>query len=257
MTSFFDLEQQVCIITGSSRGIGKATAIAMAAAGAKVVVSSRKQAACEEVVAEIRQAGGEAISVVCNISQKTQLQSLVDQTLNQYGRIDSLICNAAVNPFYGPMQNIDDDAFDKVMSSNVKSNFWLCNMVLPGMAEQGHGSVIIISSIAGMAGSSTLGAYAISKAADFQLARNLAVEWGPKGVRANCIAPGLVKTDFAKALWDNPKAKAYVESMTPLRRLGDPDDIAGVAMFLASPASRFITGQSIVADGGTMVRDAV
>lgn len=249
----FDLSGKVAIITGSSRGIGRAIALRMAQHGAKVVVSSRKAEACETVAAEIRQVGGEAIVVPCNVSDKTQLQALVDATVKQWGRIDVLVCNAAVNPFFGPSKDIPDDAFDKIMDVNIKSNHWLANMVAPGMAERGGGAIIIISSVGGLFGSNTLGAYGISKAADMQLARNLAVEWGPQNLRANCIAPGLIKTDFARALWENPEISKKATKGYALRRIGEPDEIAGAAVFLASAAGQFMTGQTMVIDGGGMV----
>jgi NAD(P)-dependent dehydrogenase (short-subunit alcohol dehydrogenase family) len=249
----FDLSGKVAIITGSSRGIGRAIALRMAQHGAKVVVTSRKAEACEKVAAEIRDAGGEAIVVPCNVSDKAQLQALVDATLKQWGRVDVLVCNAAVNPYFGPSKDIPDDAFDKIMDVNIKSNHWLANMVAPGMAERGGGAIVIISSVGGLFGSNTLGAYGISKAADMQLARNLAVEWGPQNVRANCIAPGLIKTDFARALWENPDIAKKATKGYALRRIGEPDEIAGAAVFLASAAGQFMTGQTMVIDGGGMV----
>ncbi len=251
----FDLTGQVAIITGSSRGIGRAIAVEMARAGARVVISSRKAEACETVVEAIRSAGGEAIAVPCNVSDKTQLASLVDRTLNTWGRLDILVCNAAVNPYFGSMAEMPEEAYDKVMNCNVKSNFLLSNMAARPMAANGSGSIIIVSSIGGNQGSATLAAYGISKAADFSLARNLAIEWGPRGIRANCIAPGLIKTDFSRALWENPKLLKNVEDGTPVRRIGTPDDISGVAVFLASRASAYITGQTIVVDGGITVKE--
>ena len=181
------------------------------------------------------------------------VQALVDAAMKQWGRIDILVCNAAVNPFFGPSRDIPDDAFDKIMDVNIKSNHWLCNMVAPGMAERGDGAIVIISSVGGLFGSNTLGAYGISKAADMQLARNLAVEWGPQNVRANCIAPGLIKTDFARALWENPQTLKLVTDLTPMKRIGEPHEIAGAAVFLAAPASTFMTGQAIVVDGGSTI----
>jgi NAD(P)-dependent dehydrogenase (short-subunit alcohol dehydrogenase family) len=249
--SLFDLTGKVAVITGSSKGIGRAIAERMAEHGAKVVISSRKGPACEAVASAITTRGGEALVVPCNISRKDELRHLVDSTIARWGSIDILVCNAAVNPYYGPSIAISDEAFDRIMGSNVRSNFWLANMVLPQMAERGGGSIIIVSSIGGLRGSAMLGTYAISKAADMQLARNIAVEWGPKGVRANCIAPGLIRTDFARALWENPEIAQKRTRETPLQRIGEPDEIAGAAIYLASAAGSFTTGQTIVVDGGT------
>jgi len=253
MREMFNLNGKVALVTGSSRGIGRAIAEAMAAFGARVVVSSRKQQACEAVRDEIAKNGGEAIVIPCNIGDKAELQSLVDGTTKAYGKIDILVCNAAVNPHFGPSQEISDTAFDKVMGSNIRSNHWLCQMTIPGMAERGEGVVIIVSSIGGLKGSERLGAYGISKAADMQMARNLAVEWGSRNVRVNCIAPGLVRTDFARALWDNPEIYEKTVRAYPLRRIGEPGEIAGAAVFLASAAGSFITGQTIVVDGGATI----
>jgi len=249
----FGLTGKVALITGSSRGIGRAIAHAMAALGAKVVISSRKADACEAVAQEIKAQGGDAHVVPCNVSHKDQVANLVDETRRHYGAVDILVCNAAVNPVYGPLRNLTDEAFDKIMGSNVKSNLWLCNLTIPDMAARGGGAVVIVSSIAGLRGTEMLGAYGISKSADFALARNLAVEWGPKNVRVNCIAPGLVKTDFARALWEDAERLAKRNADTPLRRIGMPDEIGGIAAFLASPAASFITGQIIVADGGVTI----
>lgn len=248
--SLFDLSGKVALITGSTKGIGKAIAERMAEAGAKVVISSRNQDACDEVAAAIQANGGDALPLACNINYKEQLQALVDKTLAHYGKIDVLVINAALNPFYGKSQDIPDEAFDKIMNSNVGSAHRLCQMVLPGMASQGGGAAIIVSSIAGIKGSDVLGAYGISKAADMQMARNLAVEWGPQNIRVNCIAPGLIRTDFARALWENPETYKHTVSKYPLRRIGEPDEIAGAAIFLASDAGSFTTGQTLVIDGG-------
>ena len=249
----FRLDGKVAIVTGSSRGIGRALAESLASNGAKVVISSRKPEACEAVASGIRAQGGDVAVIPCNISRKPEVEALVAATLKQWGRIDILVCNAAVNPAYGPLANLTDEAFDKIMGSNVKSNLWLCNLVIPGMAERGDGAVIIVSSIAGLRASPGIGGYGISKAADFSLARNLAVEWGPRNVRVNCIAPGLVKTDFARALWEDPERLAKRNADTPLRRIGEPHEIGPIATFLASPAASFITGQVIVADGGVTI----
>jgi NAD(P)-dependent dehydrogenase (short-subunit alcohol dehydrogenase family) len=249
----FGLENKVAIVTGSSRGIGRSIAEHCALLGAKVVVSSRKAEACEEVAAGIKAKGGEATVIPCNISRKPEVEALIAGTVRHYGGIDILICNAAVNPYYGPLGGISDEQFDKIMASNIKSNLWLCNLAIPNMVARGGGSVIIVSSIGGIRGSEVLGAYGISKAADFSLARSLACEWGPKNVRVNCVAPGLVKTDFARALWENEEGVAKRNAATPLRRIGAPDEIGGVAAFLAGPAASFITGQVIVADGGVTI----
>ena len=251
----FDLTGRVAIVTGSSRGIGLAIAAALAEHGAKVVISSRKQDACDEVAHAINaQHGiGTAIAVAANISDKDALQNLVDETRRQFGRIDVLCCNAASNPYYGPMGGITDDQFRKIFDNNVLSNHWLIQMIAPEMLERGGGSIIIVSSIGGLTSSTTIGAYNVSKAADFQLARNLAAEFGPKGVRVNCVAPGLVKTDFAKALWENPDTLKAVTRGTPLRRIGEPHEIAGAAVYLASPASTFMTGQAMIVDGGSTI----
>jgi len=251
--SLFDLTGKSAVVTGSTKGIGRSIAEALARAGAGVVVSSRKADKCEEVAGAIRAEGLDATAIPCHIGKREDVEQLVSETKKRYGKIDVLVCNAAVNPYYGPMSGLTDDAFTKVMDSNVRSNLWLCNLVIPEMAARRDGSVIIVSSIAGLRGSQHLGIYAISKAADFQLARNLAVEWGPKNVRVNCIAPGLVRTDFAKALWENPETLARAESTTPLRRIGEPDDIAGAAVLLASRAGNWMTGQVIVIDGGVTI----
>lgn len=248
----FDLSGKVAIITGSSRGIGRAAAERMAEHGAKVVISSRKAGPCEEVAEAINaKHPGSAIAIPANISSKEDLQRLVDETRAAFGKIDILVCNAASNPYYGPMGGLPDDAFHKILDNNIVSNHWLIWMVAPEMKERRDGAIIIVSSIGGLRGSGVLGAYAISKAADMQLARNLAQELSPYNIRVNCIAPGLVKTDFARALWDTPEAEKRSSSATPLRRLGEPDDIAGAAVFLASKAGGWMTGQTIVVDGGS------
>ena len=249
----FSLKDKVALVTGSTRGIGRAIAQQYAEAGATVIVSSRSEESCATVAKELTDAGFQAAGIPCHVGRKDQLQALVDSTKERFGHIDILVCNAATNPVYGPMHTVPDDAFDAVINTNVRGVFQLCNMVCPGMAERGTGSVIVTSSIAAFRGDAVLGVYGISKVAETALVRNLAVEWGPQGVRANAIAPGLVKTDFAKALWEDEKRLARVEQTTPLRRIGIPQDIAGVAHFLASDAAAFVTGQTIVADGGLTI----
>lgn len=249
----FSLEGKVALVTGSTRGIGKSIIEEMANAGAKVVVSSRKADACESVRAEFAARGQEALAVPCNIGRKDELQRLVETVLAKWGRIDILVCNAASNPVFGPMSSAPDEAFDKIMLTNVKSVFWLANMVLPQMAARGDGAMIIISSIGALRGSSQLGLYATSKAAEAGLCRALACEWGPRNIRVNCIAPGLIRTDFARALWEDETRRKAREALTPLRRIGEPKDIGGIAVFLASDAGAFITGQMIVADGGVTI----
>jgi len=254
MTSgLFDLAGKVALVTGSSRGIGKAIAEAMATHGATVVISGRKRETCAPVAEAIRAAGGKAVAIACNISNLPELDQLVAETLRQCGRIDILVCNAAVNPHFGPLAEVTESAYDKTMDTNVKSNLWLCHKVLPAMAERRDGVVIVVSSIAGLKGTARLGLYALSKAADFQLTRNLAVEWGRHNIRANCIAPGIIRTEFSRKLWEDPETLQRAVAGYPIGRVGDPDDIAGIAVMLASRAGAFITGQVIVADGGMTI----
>ena len=262
MTSnLFDLSNKVALITGSSKGIGRAIAEEMARHGAKVVISSRKADICEEVAnaINIELAGdasnstGGAVAIPANISHKDELQRLVDTTRAKLGKIDILICNAAVNPYYGSMQDLPDEAFDKILGVNIKSNHWLVNMVLPEMKMRKDGSIIIVSSIGGLRGSPVLGAYCISKAADLQLVRNLATEYGRDNVRVNAISPGLVRTDFARALWEDPEVLKVRTAGDPLKRIGEPREIAGAAVYLASAAGSFTTGQNFVVDGGATI----
>jgi len=259
--SLFDLTGRVAVITGSSRGIGRAAAERLAEQGANVVVSSRKLDACQAVADVINARhssgqGGRAIAVEANISSKQALASLVERTRAQFGKIDILVCNAATNVHFGPLATLKDEQFRKIFENNVLSNHWLIQMVIPEMIARREGAVVIVSSIGGLRGSPLIGAYNVSKAADFQLARNLAVELGPHNVRVNCVAPGVIRTDFARALWDNPKIAKATEAGMPLRRIGEPDDVAGAIVFLSSPAGRYITGQKIVVDGGTLIATA-
>ena len=251
----FDLSGKVAIITGSTKGIGKSIAENMAALGAKVIISSRKPEACDAVAKEIQDKGFEATAIPCHIGRKDALEELVSKTIQKYEKIDILVCNAATNPVYGPMLTAGDDAYDKIMDTNVKSVFQICNMVCPGMAKRKDGVVIIISSIGGFKGSKNLGLYSLSKAAEQQLVRNLAVEWGSHNIRVNAIAPGLIKTDFARELWENAEKTAAVERITPLGRLGDPDDIGMLTASLATRAGNYITGQTITIDGGRTITD--
>ncbi len=251
----FNLQGKVAIVTGSSRGIGRAIAEALATQGANVVISSRKAPACEAVADAINIAHGarRALALPANISSRDDLVALVAGTMSAFGRIDILVCNAASNPYYGPLSRIQDEQFRKVLDNNILANHWLIQLVSPQMIERRAGSIIITSSIGGLHGSAVLGAYNISKAADFQLARNLAVEFGPYNVRVNCVAPGLVKTDFARALWDNAQTLDRALSNTPLGRIGQPEDIAGAAVFLASDEASYVTGQVLVVDGGATI----
>ena len=253
MPSLFDLSGKVAIVTGSTKGIGRAIAAALADHGARVVVSSRDKDRVAGAAAELASGGREVLGIPCNVGRKEELQALVAQTRDAWGQIDIAVGNAAINPHYGPSTEIPDDIFTKMMATNVQSNLWLAQMVAGEMRARKDGVIIFTSSIGGLRGSGVIGTYGITKAADIQLARNLAIELGPDNIRVNCIAPGLVKTDFARALWEDP---AYAEpriAATPLRRLGEPDDIAGAAVFLASDAARWLTGQTIVVDGGATV----
>jgi NAD(P)-dependent dehydrogenase (short-subunit alcohol dehydrogenase family) len=244
---------QVAVVTGSTRGIGRAIAEALARAGARVVISSRTRDKCDEVASELLNEGLDAASIPCHVGRKEDLDRLVTAATRHFGPIDCLVCNAAVNPHYGPLSELSDEAFSKIIDSNLRSSLRLCNSVAPDMARRGGGSIILVSSVVGLRGSLKLGMYGISKAAIIQLARNLAVEWGHAGVRVNCLAPGLVRTDFARVLWDDPSVRQAAESSYPLRRIGEPEDIAGAAVFLASRAGRWMTGQTLVIDGGATV----
>jgi NAD(P)-dependent dehydrogenase (short-subunit alcohol dehydrogenase family) len=250
--ALFDLSGQTAIITGSSRGIGKAIAHRMAEHGANVVISSRKADACEAAAEEINTALGRtaAIAIPANIGTKSDLEALVAQTRDAFGPITSLVCNAASNPYFGPMAGISDDQFSKILSNNIISNHWLISLAAPDMRARKGGTITIISSIGGLQASDVIGVYNISKAADMQMARNLALEFGRDNVRVNTIAPGLVQTDFARALWENPDILKQATAHSCLKRIGQPDEIAGMAVFLASPAGAFTTGQTFVIDGG-------
>jgi NAD(P)-dependent dehydrogenase (short-subunit alcohol dehydrogenase family) len=247
----FDLTGKVAVVTGSSRGIGRAIAERLAEHGARVVISSRKQEACDEVADAINaKTPGRAVAIAASISSADDMQRLVDETTGTLGPIDVLVCNAASNPFFGSILEVPDEAFRKIFENNVIAQNGLIRRVAPQMQERRDGAIILISSIAGLRGTAGIGAYGVSKAADMELARNLALELGPFNIRVNTIAPGLVKTDFARALWDSPAGERRAQETTPLRRHGEPDDIAGAAVFLASRAGAWTTGQTIVIDGG-------
>lgn len=251
--NLFDLNGKVAIVTGASRGIGRATAEHLALLGAKVCVSSRRLDACEEVAEGIRARGGQAFACQASISQPDELRAMVARVRERFGPIDILVCNAATNPYYGPLAEIADEMLMKIVRNNVLSNLWLANLVRPDMQARGSGSIVIVSSIAGLQGSSTIGAYGLSKAGDMQLARDLAVEWGPQGIRVNCIAPGLIETKMAGMLLADPEIQSFTHKKLPLRRVGQPHEIAGAIAFLASPAATFVTGQTLVADGGAVI----
>lgn len=256
-SNLFDLRGKTALITGSSKGIGKAIAEAMARHGAQVVICSRKGEVCAEVAASINaEAGmgpGGAVAIPANISTKQELVRLVNDTRAKLGRIDILVCNAAVNPHYGSMRELPDAAFQKILNVNILSNHWLAQLVLPEMIERKDGVIIIVSSVGGLKGHGQLGAYCISKAADLQLVRNLALENGPHNVRVNAISPGLIRTDFARALWENPETLQRRTANDPLRRIGEPEEIAGIAVYLAAKAGSFTTGQNFVIDGGSTI----
>lgn len=251
--NLFDLTGRVAVVTGSTKGIGKAIARGLAEHGAKVVISSRKADMVDAVVGELKADGLEATGIPCNISDLDQIKRLADETRKAYGQIDILVGNAAVNPWYGSALDIPESAFDKIMDVNIKSNLWLCREVIPEMQTRKDGAIMIVSSIGGLRGNPVIGGYCISKAADMQMVRNLAIEFGKDNIRVNCIAPGLVKTDFARALYENPDIEAKRTAATPLRRLGEPEDLAGIAIYLASRAGSWTTGQTFCVDGGVTV----
>ncbi len=253
MSTPFDLSGKTAIVTGSTKGIGRAIAVALAEAGARVTISSRDEGRVADTAAALKDAGHDVLGVACNVGRKPELENLVAKTKEAFGPADILVCNAAINPYYGPAMETPDDVFAKVMHTNIQAQLWLAQLVAPDMKARRDGAIILISSIGGLRGSDVIGAYNISKAADIQLAKNLAIELGPDNIRVNAICPGLVKTDFARALWENPEFAEPRIAATPLRRLGEPEDIAGAAVFLASKAGQWMTGQTIVIDGGATV----
>jgi NAD(P)-dependent dehydrogenase (short-subunit alcohol dehydrogenase family) len=254
MSELFRLDGKVAIVTGSSRGIGRAIAESMAELGAAVVISSRKLEPCEAVRDGIIAKGGKAIAATCNTGSKEALAALLQVTEQTYGRLDAVVANVAVNPYYGKLSGVSDEQWDKIMSVNVKSTLWLANMAMPIIAKHGAGGTFtLISSIGALRGSTAIPAYNVSKLAEIGLMQALAVEWGKQNIRVNAILPGLVRTDFAKALWDNPALLKTVEAGTPLGRIGEVEDLGGVGAFLATPAARYITGQTLVVDGGSVI----
>jgi NAD(P)-dependent dehydrogenase (short-subunit alcohol dehydrogenase family) len=251
-SNLFDLRQKVAVVTGSSRGIGFAIARALAEHGARVVVSSRKPEACEEAAETIRKTGGDALAVPCNIVESADLDALIAKTREAWGRIDILVGNAAISPYFGPALGMPDDKFDLFMRANVRANLHLCRLVVPEMTARRDGAIIMMSSVAVKKGNNTAG-YSLTKAALSQLVRNLAVEHSPDNIRINAIAPGLVKTHFSRVLWEDPAALDKRLAKIPLRRIGEPEDIAGMAVLLASDAGSWITGQTFFVDGGDTI----
>ncbi|MES2259954.1 MAG: SDR family oxidoreductase [Pseudomonadota bacterium] len=255
MTAMFSLAGKVALVTGASRGIGRAIAREMAAAGASVLVSDIDIHGCGQVAQELRAGGAQAWALPCDVVDAAQLQALADATLERAGRIDILVCNAGVAPHAGPLVTASDADYMLTMEVNLRSNLRLCNMVIPQMAARRDGVVIIMSSIAGVRGNKAIGLYGLSKAANAQLARNLAVEWGPDNIRVNAISPGVIDTEFARPIAGDAERAAKRIALTPLRRFGTAREIAGVALFLASEAGQFVTGQNLVVDGGTTIGD--
>jgi len=246
-------DSPVTIITGSSRGIGLATAELLAERGHAVIVSSRSQARCEEVAGRIQANGGQALAVACHIGHEEQLAALVERSVERFGRLDNVIMNAASNPVYGSSDTVELEAFDVIMRNNVFGAMRLAHLARPHLARAERPAIALVSSIAGRFGNRLIGVYGMSKAAEEQLVRNLALEFGPAGIRVNAVAPGLVKTDFAQALLDDERMVRYFETTTPLRRLAEPADIAGVLAFLVGPDSAWLSGQVLTADGGLSV----
>lgn len=255
MSSLFDLDGQVALVTGACGGLGSAIADAMARSGATVILSDRDASSCEAGAESLRAAGHRAHAVPCDLSSPAAIEVLVGTVTRFCGRIDVLVCNAGVQGAAGPIGDATSADWEQVMGINLKSTLDLSTRVIAGMADRGGGSVILMSSIAGLRGNKSIGLYALSKAGLAQLARNLAVEWGPKGVRVNAISPGLIRTPLAAQMLADEAFMTRRLSLTPLRRVGDPGEVAGVAVMLASRAGGFITGQNLVVDGGTTISD--
>lgn len=247
----FDLQNKVAIITGGSRGIGAAIAQAYAAAGARVVVASRKLENVQPVADEITAAGGTALALAAHTGEREQIQALVAQTVAAFGTVDIAVNNAATNPHFGPLLEATEEQWDKTLQVNVKGYFWLCQAVAPLMLERGSGKIINITSVAGLTPGTMMGVYSVSKAAVIMLTQSLAQELGPRGVQVNAIAPGVIQTKFSTALWSNERLVAGVQRRAG--RLGQPDDVAGAALFLAADASDYINGSVLTVDGGLEV----
>lgn len=246
----FDLGGKGAIVTGSTRGIGRAIAESLIAAGARVVISSEEAEATEAVAAELGMPG-----IACDVTDRAALERLTNEAEAALGGLDILVCNAGVTGRPGPFVEIDMDDYARVMAVNLTSQVNLCNLALPRIAARGGGAAILVSSLSGLRGNGRINAYALSKAGVAQLARNLAVEWGPRNVRVNAISPGFIATELARPLMEDAQFMARRMAMTPLRRPGTPEEVAGAAVFLASPAGAFVTGHNLVVDGGTLISD--
>ena len=251
-SSLFDLTGKVAIITGSSRGLGLASAKGMAEHGAKVVISGRKAEACAAAADETNRHVGDtvAIPMACNIGRKNELQALVDTAVAKWGKVDIVMANAAIHPWIGSVLDLQDETFNKFMQVNVQSNIWLAQMVVPGMVKRGYGRFISVASIVGIFGDPETGTYGLTKAADMQFVRNMAMEFASKGIATNCIAPGTFKTEMARSQWDNEPMVNWYFSRNPSQRFGEVEEIAGLAVLLASPSGGYINGQTIPVDGG-------
>jgi NAD(P)-dependent dehydrogenase (short-subunit alcohol dehydrogenase family) len=250
VSALFDLRGKVALVTGSSRGLGLASAKAMAEHGAKVVISGRKADAAEAAAAGIRASGGEAIAAACNIGRKQELQGLVDYAKQAWGRIDIVMANAAIHPWVGSVLDLKEETFNKFMQVNVQSSIWLAQMTVPGMLERGYGRFIVVASVVGILGDPLTGTYGLTKAADMQFVRNMAMEFASRGVTANCIAPGTFKTEMARSQWEDEKLVQWYRQRNPSQRFGEVEEIAGLALLLASPSGGYINGQTIAVDGG-------
>ncbi len=252
-TPLFQLDGKVALITGASKGIGEAIARIYAQYGAKVVINSRKQDAVDEIAQSIRAEGGEATGISGQVGNSEDIHAVFENTMDIYGRIDIVVNNAATNPVFGAVEATNEQAFDKIMAVNVKAPFELSKRAMPVMEKNGGGSIINISSVGGVSPEPMLGIYSVSKAALISLTQVMAKEWGHKGIRANVICPGLIKTKFSEALWQNEKLTQKFVQQLPLSRIGTPEDLVGLALFLASDASAYCTGSVFVADGGFLI----